>query len=161
MRLLLATLLALSLAADSTHRKPIFVHMYLSNGERAGNFINWGDHPEFTFMSDAYPDGVQEMQLTKKGTLNMARLGAEFASDYVDQREFFDIDYRQDEFIIRALDTNSCFMSAYSFIVGMYPDTTEGIIPDPRIDGRITEVVAGTEDEVNKTRLEFLDLPAV
>jgi hypothetical protein len=97
-------------------------------------------------MDDTYPDGVQEMQMTKKGTLNIARLGAEFAADYVDEREFFDINYNQKEFVIRSLDTNSCFMSAYAFMIGMYPDTTEGILPDPRIDGRIPESVAGTED---------------
>ena len=52
-------------------------------------------------------------------------------------------------------------MSAYAFVIGMYPDTTEGILPDPRIDGRIPETVAGTDVQVDNIRLKFLDLPEV
>jgi hypothetical protein len=51
-------------------------------------------------MMDEFPDDVKEMQMTKKGTLNIARLGSEFGADYVDKREFFDEQYNQDEFII-------------------------------------------------------------
>lgn len=98
--------------------------------------------------------------MTPKGTLNIARLGAEFGEDFVDDREFFDEDYNQDEFIIRTLDTNSAFISAYAFLVGMYPDTTEGIYPDPRIDGKISLAVEGTDEEVDHVR-EILDLPEV
>jgi hypothetical protein len=36
-------------------------------------------------------------------------------------------------------------MSAYTFMIGMYPDTTEGILPDDRIDGSISDSVEGTE----------------
>lgn len=73
------------LLSVNANRKPIYIHQYVSNGERAGNFINWPDHPEFTFMAAEFPDGVKEMQMTKKGTLNIARLGSEFGADYVDQ----------------------------------------------------------------------------
>ena len=47
-----------------------------------------------------FPDDVKEMQMTKKGTLNIARLGSEFGADFVDKRGFFDESYNQDEFII-------------------------------------------------------------
>ena len=97
-------------------------------------------------MAKDYPDGVQEMQMTKKGTLNVARHGAEWAEDIIDERMFFAPEYNQDEFIIRTLDTNSAFMSAYSFMIEAYPDTTEGILPDPRIDGKIPVPVQGTEE---------------
>jgi len=157
MRLILTLCL---LTAALCLRKPIFVNQYVSNGERAGNFINWKDHPEYTFMNADYPDHVQEMQMTPKGTLNIARLGAEFGEDFVDDREFFDEQYNQDEFIIRTLFTNSAFISAYAFLVGMYPDTTEGIYPDPRIDGKITLATEGTDEEVDHVR-EILDLPEV
>lgn len=108
-----------------------------------------------------FPDDVKEMQMTKKGTLNIAWLGSEFGADYVDQRQFFDETYNQNEFIIRTLDTNSAFMSAYSFMIGMYPDTTEGILPDDRIDGQISQSVEGTEQQVDHIRTKFLDLPLV
>lgn len=80
----IAILLILLFVFCSGFRKPIFISTYVSNGERAGNFINWPEHPEFTFMADEFPDGVKEMQMTKKGTLNIARLGSEFGADYVD-----------------------------------------------------------------------------
>jgi len=44
-------------------------------------------------MMAEFPDGVKEMQMTKKGTLNIARLGSEFGADYVDKRQFFDETY--------------------------------------------------------------------
>jgi hypothetical protein len=74
---------------------------------------------------------------------------------------FFGAQYDQDEFIIRTLDTNSAYMSAYSYMIGMYPDTTEGIWADPRIDGKIPDTVEGTEEQVEHIRMEFLDLPPV
>jgi len=43
----------------------------------------------------------------------------------------------------------------------MYPDTTEGILPDDRIDGQISQSVEGTEQQVDHIRTKFLDLPLV
>ena len=88
--------------------------------------------------------------MTKKGTLNVASAGADFCEEFVDNRDFFDTQYSQNEWILRALDTNSCFMSAYAFMIGCYPDTTEGVIPDPRIDGYISEVVEGTIEQTDQ-----------
>ena len=51
-------------------------------------------------MKRDYPDGVQEMQLTKKGTLNVASAGADFCEEYVDKRDFFDTQYSQNEWIL-------------------------------------------------------------
>jgi len=112
-------------------------------------------------MQHDYPDGVKEMQMTKKGTLNVARAGAEWAEDFIDNRMFFSPQYDQDEFILRTLDTNSAFMSAYSFMIGAYPDTTEGVLADARIDGKISEAVHGTEMQVDHIRKKYLGLPAV
>lgn len=118
--------IASALAADS--RNTIFISSMITQGERTPAFTG---NAEYQVTGVNYEGGPGKITVTGEKSLN-AR-GQQFRSDY-GNGAFLDKEYNPDTVFVRTINDQQSIIGAYAYLLGIYPDTVNGITLEPEIE---------------------------
>lgn len=116
----------------------------ITQGERTPAFTG---NAEYQVTGVNYDQGPGRITVTGEKSLN-AR-GAQMRSDY-GNGVFLDETYNPDAIFVRAISDQQSIIGAYAYLLGLYPDTVNGITLEPEIE-RIANVPVKNYD-VNAVR---------
>lgn len=124
----------------------MLVSTLISNGERTPLFT---DNREYASVYADY--GRTTGKLTQLGEQHLYKLGEEARRKYVFSN-FMPIEYDATTVFVRTPNDHPSVMSAYAYIMGMYPNSIEGVDLMSGL-GELSSIPI-TEDEVNAVRFD-------
>ena len=97
-------------------RDPFFVLDITNHGS---SFPKYAANSEYDVTGNSYS---KKGELSKKGMQEMYKLGQEFRAEYVDKQHFLSQSYDPTSIYLHSSVDQSSLMSAYAFILGVYPE---------------------------------------
>ena len=99
----------------------------ITQGERTPAFTA---NPEYQVTGVNYDQGPNRITVT--GEKSLASRGAQMRNDY--GKDFFlDADYDSSNIFVRSINDQQSILGAYAYLLGLYPDTVDGITLEPDI----------------------------
>ena len=127
--------------------KTLFVSSLISDGERTPLFT---DNAEYASIHENY--GKTTGKITYVGEKNMYRLGEQSRDRFINSG-FLPLSYDPTTVFVRWPSDNVSILSGYSYIMGMYPTTIEGVDLMRGFDELTTVPIS--ESEINNVRQEI------
>ena len=127
--------------------KTLFVSSLISDGERTPLFT---DNAEYASIHENY--GKTTGKITYVGEKNMYRLGEQSRDRFINSG-FLPLSYDPTTIFVRWPSDNVSILSGYSYIMGIYPTTIEGVDLMRGFDELTTVPIS--ESEINNVRQEI------
>lgn len=125
----------------------LFVSSFISNGERTPMFTSDSKYSTTRSYYDREPG-----KITQVGEKHLFDLGAQARRNYVNSG-FMPSNYDPQTVLVRGPNENGSILSGYSYVMGMYPDTVEGLDLDGHY-GSISDVPINSK-EVDRVRSDI------
>jgi hypothetical protein len=84
-------------------------------------FPQYASNPEYDVTGNSYP---KTGDLSPEGIREMYTLGQKFRSEYIEKQRFMPSTYNPSSIYLQSLKDQPSLMSAYAFMLGVYPEST-------------------------------------
>jgi len=84
-------------------------------------YSQYASNPEYDVTGNSYP---KTGDLSPEGIKEMYKLGQEFRKDYIEDQHFLSSKFDPNSIFLESIKDQPGLMSAYAFMLGVYPDST-------------------------------------
>lgn len=105
----------------------VYISSLITQGERTPAFTG---NAEYQVTGVNYDQGPGKITVT--GEKSLAARGAQLRSDFVGS--VLDSEYNPDTIFVRTINDQQSIIGAYAYLLGIYPDTVNGITLEPGVE---------------------------
>ncbi|CAI2383984.1 unnamed protein product [Moneuplotes crassus] len=139
----IAIFLGSSLAAPD-RRDTLYISSLITHGERTPLFTG---NAEYQVTGVNYDQGPGRITVT--GERSLSARGQQLKNDYGNGR-FFETNYVPDDIFVRSINDQKSIIGAYSYLLGSYPDSLDGVTLESDIE-KLNDIPV-TNYDVNTVR---------